>query len=316
MKDKALKPVFNTVAKLNDYAEKNPKTGKAIKYATGGLLAALAIVGIYGVLHSGGDASDVMELAQSLQPEDPGLAKEVAECAQDFTPQKVAEFVKEQTNTIEQVADTLSTADNPAADQVAQAADAVAGEVGGWEDELEDMFNEPQGSGGDPSWADRDAQDLASQAADSGGGGGDFSQTIEDIKSATTEDELWDSLGRGETDQDRALQDLARQIEAGEFDGENKKALRQLIKAMPKGEGKKQIKAFIRAREAAKVLHTIFNVIPTGAAMNVIDMLAGGEGLDVAGSAHDAGRAWSKLGKSLSGADARAALPAGWGDYE
>tara|TARA_R110002020_G_scaffold44161_6_gene127589 strand:+ start:423 stop:1610 length:1188 start_codon:yes stop_codon:yes gene_type:complete len=300
MKDKALKPVFNTVAKLNDYAEKNPKTAKAIKYATGGLLAGLAIVGIYGVLNSGGDASDVMELAQSLQPEDPGLAKEVAECAQDFTPQKVAEFVKEQTNTIEQVADTLSTADNAATDQVAQAADAVAGEVGGWENELEDMFNEPRGGDADPSWAERDAQDLASQATDAGGGGGDFSQTIEDIKNATTEDELWDSLGRGETDQDRALKKLARQIEAGEFDGENRKALRQLIKAMPKGDGKNQIKAFIRARKAAKAIKTILNVTPAGAFMNIVtDLAGGGDNLQQAADmAFNAGRG-TKLGKSL-----------------
>ena len=288
MKDKALKPVFNTVAKLNDYAEKNPKTGKAIKYATGGLLAGLAIVGIYSVVNSGGDASDVMELAQSLQPEDPELAKEVAECAQDFTPQKVAEFVKEKSNTIEQVADTLSTADNPATDQVAQAADAVAGEVDGWENELEDMFNEPQGA------------DAAADAGDWENGDGDFSQTIEDIKNATTEDELWDSLGRGETDQDRALKKLARQIEAGEFDGENRKALRQLIKAMPKGDGKKQIKAFIRARKAAKAIKTILNVTPTGAFLNIVtDLAGGGDNLQQAADiAFQAGRG-TKLGKSL-----------------
>lgn len=296
MKDKALKPVFNTVAKLNDYAEKNPKTGKVIKYATGGLLAALAIVGIYSVLNSGGDASDVIELAQSVQPEDPGLATEIAECAQDFTPQKVAEFVKEQTNTIEQVADTLSTADNPAADQVAQAADAVAGEVGGWEDELERMFNEPRGSGGDPSWADRDAQDLASQAADAGSGG-DFSQTIEDIKGSMTDDDYWDSLGRGETDQDRALQDLSRQIEAGEFDGKNRKTLRQLIKAMPKGSGKRQIKALLRSRKASKVIRFLFGDLPSDVIGDILDP--------------NSAREWSDAKQA-----AFAKANPGWGDYE
>ena len=128
-KAKAAEKVIAVSKKINDFAEKNPKTVKFAKYAVAGLLAAAAVYYIYKVVDKGGDASDVMDLAQSLQPEDPDLARELAECAQDFGPEAVAEFAQGQTDTIEKVADTLSAAAEPALDQMGQAADSVAQDV-------------------------------------------------------------------------------------------------------------------------------------------------------------------------------------------
>jgi hypothetical protein len=125
-KEKAVNKVISVSKKINDYAEKNPKTVKVAKVAVGGLLAAAAVYGIYKVIDKGGDASDVMELAQSLQPEDPDLAREVAECAQEFSPEKVVEFAQEQQDVVEKVADSLSTVDQPAIKQAAEIADSVA----------------------------------------------------------------------------------------------------------------------------------------------------------------------------------------------
>ena len=126
LKEKAAGKVLAVSKKINDFAEKNPKTAKVAKVVVGGLFAAAAVYGISQILQSGGDASDVMELAQSIQPEDPSLAQDLAECAQEFNPQKVAEFAQEQQEVVEKVADTLSTAGEPALDQVGQAADSVA----------------------------------------------------------------------------------------------------------------------------------------------------------------------------------------------
>ena len=126
LKEKAAGKVLAVSKKINDFAEKNPKTVKAAKVIVGGLLAAAAVYGISQIIQSGGDASDVMELAQSVQPEDPSLAQDLAECAQEFSPQKVAEFAQEQQDVVEKVADTLSAADQPALDQMGQVADGVA----------------------------------------------------------------------------------------------------------------------------------------------------------------------------------------------
>jgi hypothetical protein len=125
-KEKAAEKVIAVSKKINDYSEKNPKTVKVAKVVVGGLLAAAAVYYIYKVVDKGGDASDVMELAQSLQPEDPDLAREVAECAQEFSPEKIAEFAQEQQGVVDKVADTLSAAGEPALDQMGQAADSVA----------------------------------------------------------------------------------------------------------------------------------------------------------------------------------------------
>jgi hypothetical protein len=125
-KEKAAEKIIAVSKKINDYSEKNPKTVKVAKVVVGGLLAAAAVYYIYKVVDKGGDASDVMELAQSLQPEDPDLAREVAECAQEFSPEKIAEFAQEQQGVVDKVADTLSAAGEPALDQMGQAADSVA----------------------------------------------------------------------------------------------------------------------------------------------------------------------------------------------
>jgi hypothetical protein len=125
-KEKAAEKVIAVSKKINDYSEKNPKAVKVAKVVVGGLLAAAAVYYIYKVVDKGGDASDVMELAQSLQPEDPDLAREVAECAQEFSPEKIAEFAQEQQGVVDKVADTLSAAGEPALDQMGQAADSVA----------------------------------------------------------------------------------------------------------------------------------------------------------------------------------------------
>ena len=80
-KEKAAGKVIAVSKKINDFAEKNPKTAKVAKVVVGGLLAAAAVYGISMILQSGGDASDIMEMAQSIQPEDPGLAQDLVECA-------------------------------------------------------------------------------------------------------------------------------------------------------------------------------------------------------------------------------------------
>ncbi len=125
-KEKAVSKVLSVSKKINDFAEKNPKTVKVAKVAVGGLLAAAAVYGISRIIQSGGDASDVMELAQSIQPEDPGLAQDLAECAQEFSPEKVIEFAQEKQDVVEKVADTLSTVEQPVVNQAAEAADSVA----------------------------------------------------------------------------------------------------------------------------------------------------------------------------------------------
>ncbi len=128
-KAKAAEKIIAVSKKINDFAEKNPKTAKFAKYAVGGLLAGAAAYYIHNIVTKGGDASEVMELAQALQPEDPDLAREVVECAQDFGPEAVAEFMQGQSDTVEKAADALSTAGEPALEQAAQAADSVAQDV-------------------------------------------------------------------------------------------------------------------------------------------------------------------------------------------
>lgn len=141
-KEKAAGKVIAVSKKINDFAEKNPKTAKVAKVVVGGLLAAAAVYGVSMILQSGGDASDIMEMAQSIQPEDPGLAQDLAECAQDFTAETVSQFAQEQQDVVEKVANTLSTAGEPALDQMGQAADNVAQDLGEYEDTIESLFDE------------------------------------------------------------------------------------------------------------------------------------------------------------------------------
>jgi hypothetical protein len=145
-------------------------------------------------------------------------------------------------------------------------------------------------------WSDMFAQADTRRASDAVG----------ELRKATTYDEFMTILKNGETPDYRALQDLAIQIESGEFDGEGRKALKDLIKQMPKGPEKRQLRGFIRARDSAKVLQTILNVTPHGAVVNVIDKLdTGGKifqtAADVGGSdfAGQVARDVTKLGKSL-----------------
>ena len=172
LKEKAVGKVLAVSKKINDFAEKNPKTVKVAKVVVGGLLAAAAVYGISQILQSGGDASDVMELAQSIQPEDPSLAQDLAECAQEFNPQKVAEFAQEQQDVVEKVADTLSTAGEPALDQIGQAADNVAQDM---PDDLDwnQMF--------------MDAADEVSQA--SGG------EEVADLVQTSSPDDIYNKYG-------------------------------------------------------------------------------------------------------------------------
>ena len=209
LKDKALKPVFSLAAKLNDYADKNPSTGKAIKYTVGGLLAAVAVFGVVGVLNSGGDASDVMELAQSLQPEDPELARELAECAQEFTPEKVAEFAQEQSQNIEQVADGLSASEHPGAKQIAQIADTLAQDTDLGQDEWGKMFDKAEQA------------DIAQKAQSTA----DMQQSAADMQAAI---ESGGTTGHFGTDFER----LQRQVRGGQFDGEGIKSLAKAVREL------------------------------------------------------------------------------------
>ena len=146
-KEKAVNKVLSVSKKINDFADKNPKTVKVAKVVVGGLLAAAAVYGISQILQSGGDASDVMELAQTIQPEDPSLAQDLAECAQEFSAEKVVEFAQEQTDVVEKVADTLSAAGEPALEKVGEVADNVAQDmsVGDFWNDAFEKFDANQG---------------------------------------------------------------------------------------------------------------------------------------------------------------------------
>jgi hypothetical protein len=169
-KAKAAEKIIAVSKKINDFSEENPKTAKFAKYAVGGLLAGAAAYYIHSIVSKGGDASDVMELAQTLQPEDPDLAREVAECAQDFGPEAVAEFMQGQSDAIEKVADTLSTAGEPALEQASQAADSVAQDVKQidtldfWNAEFEKFDANQEQWKGDPGFF-ADADPTASSGA-------------------------------------------------------------------------------------------------------------------------------------------------------
>ena len=138
-------------------------------------------------------------------------------------------------------------------------------------------------------WTDMFAQADANRAA------GD---AVGELRNAVSYDEFMTMLKNGETPDFRALQDLAAQIESGEFDGEARKALRDLMREMPKGPEKRQLKGFIRARDAGKALNVILKSTPHGAAATIIDKLVGAGEL-AASTGTETFKGATKLGQAL-----------------
>jgi hypothetical protein len=303
MKGKAFGSVLNVVGKMKGFAEKNPKTTKAAVFVGQVLIAAAVTTAAIHVVEGNTNdmegmqdtLGDIMKAAARAKEDLFDIMQDldtVPNQAKDFTVDYIAPKGWEQEFgdwgrwlNPEELAQRAQEVEKMG-DQVSQAIgdSSLEQAMSGWEDGMENAIEQ--------------LPDIAEP------GSGGFEQTIEDIKSATTSEEFMDILKRGETPSTKSLQDLARQIESGEFDGEGRKALRDLIKQMPAGPEKKQLRGFIRARDSAKVIKTIFNVTPHGALVNIIDKLDTGEkiirtatdGSDFAGRV---AKGVTKLGRSL-----------------
>jgi len=245
LKGKAVGSVINVMKKLKGYGQKNPNVAKAIKVTVAGLAAATAAAGVYQLMQSGGDAGAVQELAQALSAVEPDVAKDVAEVAQNLTPESAVELVNSQEQTVSQVADTLAQSGDQGLQQVAQAAEQVENKYENTMSQWSDMFaqsdkNRAAGTDGESDmlnkWSDLFAQSDAERAA-RGDGWYDARAKAEEFMYKQVMGEKPD------------LQGLARAIEDGQFDGENRKFLKTLVKNMPQGEEKKQLRGFIRARD-------------------------------------------------------------------
>jgi hypothetical protein len=121
LKGKAVGSVINVMKKLKGYEQKNPRAAKAIKITVAGLAAAAAAAGVYQAMKSGGDAGAVQELAQALSAVEPDVAKDVAEVAQNLTPESAVELISNQEQTVSQVTDALTQSGDQGLQQVAQA---------------------------------------------------------------------------------------------------------------------------------------------------------------------------------------------------
>ena len=87
------------------------------------------------------------------------------------------------------------------------------------------------------TWSDMFAQSDAERAARGDG-------FVDDARAKAEEFMYRQTMGEKPD-----LQGLARAIEDGEFDGKNRKFLKTVLKYMPQGEEKKQLRGFIRARD-------------------------------------------------------------------
>ena len=128
-KDKAIGPVINVMKKLKTFEKENPKTAKAIKLTIAGLAAAVAVYGIHKALQSGTGTEGVEELSQTLSTVEPDVAQDVAQVAQDLSPETVQQVVADQEQTLSQVTDALAQSGDQGLEQAAQAVDSVAQDV-------------------------------------------------------------------------------------------------------------------------------------------------------------------------------------------
>ena len=119
LKSKGAKKVINVAKKLNQFGKENPKTAKIAKVAIKGLLAAAA-----GYIVSQGVGVEIQDLASALQGIDMSIAKDVADVAQNLTPDIAADFISNQEEIVSQVSDTLSGM--PGMEEVEQLSDQVS----------------------------------------------------------------------------------------------------------------------------------------------------------------------------------------------
>ena len=152
-KDKAVAPVLNVIKKLKNYQQQNPKSAKAIKVTVTGLAAAAAAAGVFAIVTGGGDAGAVQELAQAISAVDPGVGQDVAEVAQNFTPEAAVELISNQEQTVSQVTDALTQFGDQGLQQVAQATEEYESTFGDMMSDLQaekstdnDWFDGPIGA--------------------------------------------------------------------------------------------------------------------------------------------------------------------------
>ena len=172
LKGKAVGSVINVMKKLKGYEQKNPNAAKAIKITVTGLAAAAAAAGVYQAMKSGGDAGAVQELAQALSAVEPDVAKDVAEVAQNLTPESAVELVNSQEQTVSQVADTLSQSGDQGLQQVAQAAEQVETST------FEDIMSDLQAERGPEDTPESSPEILPGEAGPTDGG---FSKQFPDL---------------------------------------------------------------------------------------------------------------------------------------
>jgi len=298
LKGKAAGPVLKLVKKLDKVIKDNPKTANAVMLIGSALVGAATITArihleLDNTMDPEGLQSTMKSMMAAAEQSLSALESSAAEALQGLDPASVddgsnlkpinvgwsvdqwgnemgsTEYAERYMQAYEDVNDTVSKAiQSPELEKA----------MTGHENTMD-------------KWSDMFAQADTSRA-----GGGD---AVGELRNAVSYDEFRTMLKNGETPDYRALQDLAAQIETGEFDGEGRKALKDLIKQMPAGPEKKQLRGFIRARDAGKVLKTILNVTPHGAVAELIDQIGGKEaGENAANMAKKFGR-MTKLGKSI-----------------
>ena len=125
-KDKAVNKVVSAARKLKKFESENPKTAKVIKFSIGGLLSAAIAYQTYKIVQAGGDASQLEQLAQSIQDIAPEMTQNVSDAAQDFTPEVLSDLVADQEKVVSQTADALGSLGDAGADQIGQSADQLA----------------------------------------------------------------------------------------------------------------------------------------------------------------------------------------------
>jgi hypothetical protein len=130
-KDKAVDKVVSAARKLKKFESENPKTAKVIKFSIGGLLAAAIAYKTYKIVQAGGDASQLEQLAQSIQDIVPEMAQNVADAAHEGTPEALSDLVADQEKVVSQTADALGSLGDAAADQIGQSADQLAQDLAG-----------------------------------------------------------------------------------------------------------------------------------------------------------------------------------------
>ena len=250
LKGKAVTPVVNLISKLDKVIKDNPKTSNAVLAIGTGLAVAAATM-----------ARIHLELDNSMDPE--GLKS---------TMDTVATAIKQNLDTLEKSAETALQGLEPNSQGTTNlepiaprfSVDQWGNEAGSPEyieklnqnldnvnnkisnaiqnPELEQAMSKYE-DGVQSQWGDLLAQADADRGARGAGAG---LEAWSDGAKGTAEEFMYKRhMGYQPGD----LQSFARAIEDGQFDGENRKYLKTVLKYMPQGEEKKQLRGFIRARD-------------------------------------------------------------------